>query len=98
MPFDMGTQSGTAEGQTLNKPVRRWGLGLSSQLFALTIIFILVAEMLIFLPSAAKFRDDWINERVGMAQTAVMALEAAPERRVSDQLSRDLLELSLIHI
>ena len=96
MPFDMGTQSGNAEGQTLNKPVRRWGLGLSSQLFALTIIFILVAEMLIFLPSAAKFRDDWINERVGMAQTAVMALEAAPERRVSDQLSRDLLERARI--
>lgn len=96
MPFDMVTQSGNAEGQTLNKPVRRWGLGLSSQLFALTIIFILVAEMLIFLPSAAKFRDDWINERVGMAQTAVMALEAAPERRVSDQLSRDLLERARI--
>ena len=96
MPFDMGTAIGKVEGQSLEAPVRRWGLGLSSQLFALTIIFILVAETLIFLPSAAKFRDDWISERLEMSQTAVMALEAAPERLVSDQLSRDLLERARI--
>ena len=68
-----------------------WVPGLSSRLFLLTIVFILIAEAMIFIPSAANFRTGYLNSRVEMAQTAVLALEAAPQRRVSDTLSTQLL-------
>ena len=97
MLFDMGMLRTTKTGvDGANEKARNWGPGLSSRLFALTIAFILIAEALILLPSIANFRDTWLNERVEMAQTAVLALEAAPERQVSDQLSRDLLERARI--
>ena len=89
----MVNQVGTDDRETGQRSAaRNWGPGLSSRLFVLTISFILIAEAFIFLPSAANFRSAWLNERVDMAQTAVLALEAAPERRVSDELSRRLLE------
>lgn len=79
-----------AEGrQDANRPK---GPGLSARLLALTVLFVLLAEALIFIPSLASFQQNWLNERVEMAQTAVLALEAAPERKVSDELSRRLLE------
>lgn len=71
---------------------RLWGTGLSSRLLVLTALFVLLAEALIFFPSLASYERTWLNQRVEMAQTAVLALEAAPERRVSDELSRKLLE------
>ncbi len=69
-----------------------WRPGLSTRILILTVLFVLFAETLIFLPSLANRQVGWLNERVEMAQTAVLALEAAPERMVSDQLSRRLLE------
>lgn len=84
-------RSETDEVETPRKKRPR-GPGLSFRLFVLTMLFVLIAEAMIFLPSAAVFRSAWLSERVEMAQTAVLALEAAPERRVSDELSRKLLE------
>ena len=69
-----------------------WVPGLSSRLFLMTILFILIAEAMIFIPSAANYRRAFLDRRVDMAQTAVIALEAAPQRRVSDSLSLQLLE------
>lgn len=73
-------------------PKGRWVPGLSSRLLVLTITFILIAEAMIFVPSAANYRTGYLNSRVEMAQTAVLALEAAPQRRVSDTLSVQLLQ------
>lgn len=73
-------------------PKGHWVPGLSSRLFLLTIVFILIAEAMIFVPSAANYRSGYLNSRVEMAQTAVLALEAAPQRRVSDTLSVQLLQ------
>lgn len=70
----------------------RFWPGLSTRLLAMTSLFVLLAEALIFFPSIANYQKSWLAERVEMAQTAVLALEAAPERRVSDELSRKLLE------
>lgn len=65
--------------------------GLPARLLSLTIIFVLLAEFLIFLPSISKFRTDWFNERVQAAEIAAIALEAAPNRQVSQGLSERLL-------
>ncbi len=66
--------------------------GLRGRLLALTVLFILLAEFLIFLPSVAKFRTEWMQERIQAAEIAALALEAAPDRMVSDQLADRLLQ------
>lgn len=64
---------------------------LSVRLFAVTIFAILLVEFLVFLPSAANYRADWLDERVQAARIAALSLEAAPSRMVSQELSNDLL-------
>lgn len=69
----------------------RWYHSLSFRLFLLTITIILLVEALIFVPSAASFRSAWLEERAQAARIAALALEAAPMREVSEELSGSLL-------
>jgi signal transduction histidine kinase len=41
--------------------------GLSAKLLVLTVLFVMLAEILIFLPSIANFRLNWLEERLGTA-------------------------------
>ena len=66
--------------------------GLSSRILGLAILFVLLVEALVFLPSAANFRANWVETRVEQARIAVLALDASPDRMVSDELERALLE------
>ena len=52
----------------------------------------LVIEALIFVPSATRERHDWLRAKVEAGRLAALALEAAPSRMVSEELSMDLLE------
>ncbi|MEQ9504975.1 MAG: HAMP domain-containing sensor histidine kinase [Hyphomonas sp.] len=70
---------------------RRFADGLSARLFALTLGAILLTEFLIFIPSVSGLRAQWLQERVAAARIASLALEAAPMREVSDELSESLL-------
>ncbi len=65
--------------------------GLSIKLLALTILFVMLGEVLIFVPSIAKFRIDWLQDRLSSARTASLVLEAAPDGMVPEPL-RILLE------
>ena len=58
----------------------------------MTLAAILLVELLIFMPSASSQRTNWIETRVEAARTAALALEAAPSRMVSAELSDELLE------
>lgn len=69
-----------------------WFDSLSVRLFLVTIFAILLVEFLVFLPSAASYRQNWLNERVQAARIAALSLEAAPSRMVSDELSNELLK------
>jgi len=64
---------------------------LSARLFAITLGAILVTEFLIFIPSVSNLRTQWLEERVAAARIAALALDAAPLREVSDELSESLL-------
>jgi len=66
--------------------------GLSSRILGLAILFVLVVEALVFLPSAANYRANWVETRVEQARIAVLALDASPDRMVSEELERALLE------
>ena len=57
----------------LSATAERHGLGLSAKLLLLTITFVMLAEVLIFVPSVANFRITWLNDRLTAAQLAALA-------------------------
>jgi signal transduction histidine kinase len=71
---------------------RARGLGLSGKLLILTILFVMISEVLIFVPSIANFRRTWLNDRLSAAQTAALVLEAAPDNMVPKDLELELLD------
>ena len=72
------------------RPIR--GLGLSGKLLLLTIPLVLIAEILIYVPSLANFRINRLNDRLAAANTAALVLDAAPSGLVPDSLSRQILQ------
>src|SRR5206468_6948122 len=74
-----------------NRPSRT-RLGLSGKLLLLTILFVMLAEVLIYVPSIANFRLNWLNDRLSAAYTAALVLEAAPSGMVPDSLAREILD------
>ena len=66
--------------------------GLSARLLVLTVLFVMIAEILIYVPSVANFRQNWLANRVSAAVTAALVLDAAPDGTVSDELAMQLLE------
>jgi signal transduction histidine kinase len=65
--------------------------GLSSRLLILTILFVMLAEVLIYVPSVANFRRNWLKDRLAAAQIAALVLDAAPEDKLSEELEAKLL-------
>lgn len=65
--------------------------GLPSKLIALTAVFVLAAEALIFVPSVANYRVTWLQERLTAAQLAALASDAFPGGQVPSALRADLL-------
>ncbi|PSC06191.1 histidine kinase [Alsobacter soli] len=66
--------------------------GLSERLLVLTVLFVMLAEVLIYVPSVANFRRNWLNDRIGAAQIAALVLDAAPAGAVPLPLSMSLLQ------
>lgn len=64
---------------------------LSARLLVLTIAFVMLAEILIYAPSIASFRINWLTDQADSAHLAVLALEAAPAELVSEDLKSELL-------
>jgi signal transduction histidine kinase len=66
--------------------------GLSGKLLVLTILFVMIAEVLIYVPSIANFRLNWLNDRLAAAHTAALVLDAAPSGMVPETLARQILQ------
>lgn len=60
---------------------------LSSNLLLLTIAFVMLAELVIFIPSAAAHRQDWIVSRAQQAALLASALTGIPDYEVSENLA-----------
>jgi hypothetical protein len=54
--------------------------GLSGKLLLLTILFVMIAEVLIYVPSIANFRLNWLADRVAVARTVSIVLNARSEK------------------
>jgi signal transduction histidine kinase len=66
--------------------------GLSGKVLWLSIIFVLVGETLIFLPSIANFRIQWLKSRIAQAEIAALAAEVAPGKIVDEELRTEILK------
>lgn len=72
-------------------PTRRFHIGLSAQVLLLTILFVLIAEVLIYVPSVANFRNTWLSERLSQARAAALILEKTPPDTLPKPLVDELL-------
>src|ERR1700723_2678520 len=74
------------------EPVRALRFGLSGKLLVLTILFVMIAEVLIYVPSVANFRVVWLKDRRATGYTAALVLDAAPNGMVPDSLAKQILD------
>jgi len=75
----------------------RWrDLGLPAKLLLLTAVFVMLAEILIFLPSVSGFRVGWLNERLTAAQLATLAAEGFPGGDVPSGLRAEMLRTAQV--
>lgn len=64
---------------------------LSSKLLFLTIVFVMIAEILIFIPSVANFRMGWLNDRLNTAGVAAVVFASTDAKGISQALQNDVL-------
>jgi signal transduction histidine kinase len=79
-------------GRPSRRGVLSWRrLGLSGKLLLLTFPLVMMAEVLIYVPSIANFYQNRLNDRLAAANTAALVLDAAPNSMVPDSLARQIL-------
>lgn len=64
---------------------------LSARLLVLTVIFVMLAEVFIFVPSVARFRTSYLEEKLRVGHLAILTLDATPDQMVSKELGETLL-------
>lgn len=85
-----------ADDATPAKAMRRGSL--SSKLLLLTVLFVMLAEIFIFVPSLAFFRLNWLIDRLNLAQVAVLVAEAAPDGDLPEMLRTELLNSAQVRM
>ncbi len=71
--------------------MNRFVNSLTGRFLVLTVIFVMLAEVMIFVPSVARFRVEYLQERLELSQIASLTLLATPDDMVSPTLKRELL-------
>src|SRR5215470_16623549 len=64
---------------------------LSARLLILTVLFVMLGEVLIFVPSVARFRMTYFENRLAAGYLATLALEASPTGRLDQRFTDKLL-------
>jgi len=72
--------------QDRNKHLPRWLRGLSARLLVLTMVFVMLREVLIYVPSIARFRRMFLEIRVAGAHLASLALRTTLDSVISRPL------------
>ncbi len=76
---DARTSKPLAQDDALPKGQRRVRFGLASRVLVLLVAFVMLAEIAIYLPSIANFRNDWLRDRLSAAYTAALVFEAGSD-------------------
>ena len=76
-----------------------WGwrrLGLPAKLLVLTAVFVMLAEILIFVPSVSDYRLNWLEERLIAARLATLAVEGFPGGDIPSGLRMEMLRTAQV--
>ena len=65
--------------------------GLSGRLLLLTAVFVLIAEVLIFVPSVANMRLQWLRDRLNTAAAASVVIEGLPDQELPRAVQEETL-------
>lgn len=66
--------------------------GLSGKLLFLTVLFVMLAEVLVFIPSIANYRLMWLRERLHTAETVSLVLEQNRTIDLPQNIQNELLK------
>jgi len=66
--------------------------GLSARALALAVMFVLVAEAVLFVPSAGRWLEQELNDRLSDGHLAIRTLEELPSAMPNDRLTTELLD------
>ncbi|MGI9513650.1 MAG: sensor histidine kinase [Anderseniella sp.] len=82
------------EKQDFGRSSRRvpWYRKLTAKVLVLAAVFLMIGEMLVFVPSIANFRINWLQQRSATAEIAALAVEAAQNQEIPPLLRKELLE------
>jgi len=80
----------TALAKTQPRSERKAFAGLSGKLLLLTIVFVMIAEVLIYVPSIANFRNSWLKDRIATAGVAASVLSET--NTIAPRLQEELLQ------
>lgn len=75
---------------------RLFGLRLPTKLLVITLLFVMLAEVLVFVPSIASFRLNWLQNRLEAARLASLAAEAGSGGVVPAMVRRELLRTAQV--
>ncbi len=87
----MQDKNGTEDAIDANGPLNPWR-GLSVNLLILTVAFIMLAEILIFVPSVANFRNVWLRTHLDIADAASVVFLDSSDNMLSESASANLLQ------
>jgi signal transduction histidine kinase len=65
---------------------------LSGRFLILTVIFVMLAEVLIFVPSVARFRQDYLLAGLEKSQIASLSVLASKDKGIDSDLAKELLD------
>lgn len=88
MDEDKSGRMGAGQGKAIHLP----RFGLAGRVLVLIVAFVLLAEVAIYIPSIANFRNNWLRTRLSAAYTAALVLDAAPEGMVPQSLKVAILD------
>jgi signal transduction histidine kinase len=69
---------------------------LPTKLLAITILFVMLAEVLVFVPSIANYRVNWLNARLTSARLAALAADARLDGVVPPMMRREILSAAQV--
>jgi signal transduction histidine kinase len=83
----------TVRAQTVPSVRRRLlpTFGLSWRILGLVVVAVMTAEILLFLPSIARFRLVYLEQLIESGTLAALALDATPDNMVTEEVKRSLL-------
>jgi signal transduction histidine kinase len=92
----LGQRAGALASAVRQRWHSRVTFSLPVKLLIITGVFVMIAQILIFLPALASFRVNWLNDRINTALVSALAADAVPGREVPPALRNELLRTALV--